>query len=195
MHERQVIMLALKLITPPATEPVTLAEAKAHLRVDFNDDDEYISSLITAARKYCENFQNRSFITQTWELALDSFPGTLFKLPKPPLQSITSIKYYDTDNKESTFEASNYFVDTYADRVSLNYCVGWPSITLRPINGVIIRFVAGYTSVPEEVIHAIKILVTEWYENRMPIGDNMTVSDKSYRVVHNLLWFERVVPC
>lgn len=186
--------MALKLITPPATEPMTVSEAKTHLRVDFTDDDTYITSLVTAARKYCENFQNRSFITQTWELALDSFPESPFQLPNPPLQSVTSIKYFDTDNVEATFEATNYYVDTYSDRVSLNYSVSWPNITLRPINGVVIRFVTGYTTIPAEVIHAIKILVAEWYENRTPIGDNMTVSDKSYRVVHNLLWFDRVVP-
>jgi len=67
--------MAVKLITPPAAEPMTVLEAKAHLRVDFPDDDDYIAALITAARDYAEGFTRRAFLTQSWLLALDHFPG------------------------------------------------------------------------------------------------------------------------
>jgi uncharacterized phiE125 gp8 family phage protein len=67
--------MALKLTTPAAVEPVSLVEAKAHLRVDFSDDDIYILALIKAARGYCEGFSRRAFFTQSWLLALDHFPG------------------------------------------------------------------------------------------------------------------------
>ena len=67
--------MAVKLITPPALEPISLQEAKAHLRVDFGDDDDYISALITAARDFAEGFTRRAFLTQSWLLALDHFPG------------------------------------------------------------------------------------------------------------------------
>lgn len=192
--------MALKLITPPALEPITLSEAKTHLKIDFSDDDSYITALITAARHYCEKFQNRAYITQTWEAAMDRFPNSPFKLPMPLLQSVTSIKYYGTDDTEYTFASSNYFVDTHSQpgRVSLNYLVSWPTTTLRPINGVIIRFVAGHgdnaSDVPSEVIHAIKMLVAEWYERRISVGDDMPISQRVHSAVSALLWFERVVP-
>jgi uncharacterized phiE125 gp8 family phage protein len=192
--------MATKLITAPILEPLTLTQAKEHLRVDYTDDDTYITALITVARRYCENYQNRAYITQTWEVTFDSFPQTPFDVPKPPLQSITSIKYYDTTDTENTYSSSNYYVDTYSQRgrVSLNHSITWPGTTLRPINGVIVRFIAGYgalaTDVPNEVIHAMKILIAEWYENRTPIGDNMPISERSYKVIHTLLYFDRVVP-
>lgn len=188
--------MALKLITPPATEPLTLDEAKTHLKIDYTDDDTYISSLITAARTYCEKFQNRAYITQTWELALDSFPKSLFQLPLPPLQSVASIKYYGTDNTEYTFDSANYYVDTFSQpgRVCLNYSVSWPSTALRPINSVIIQFVVGGDTVADEVLHAIKMLVADWYERRTPLGDDMPVSQRVNSAVSALLWLERVVP-
>ena len=75
--------------TAPTTEPVTISEAKAHLRVDENvaEEDELIAAYIAAAREYCEGFQNRAYITQTWELWLDSFPDKDYiEIPLPPLQ-------------------------------------------------------------------------------------------------------------
>lgn len=67
--------MAIKIINPPIVEPITLEEAKQHLRVDGNDDDLLIQSLIKQAREWCENFQNRKYITQTLEFVLDTFPN------------------------------------------------------------------------------------------------------------------------
>lgn len=65
------------LVTPPSTEPVTLAEAKLHLRIEtaMTDDDTYISALITAARQSAETITRRAFIIQVWRLVLDAFPA------------------------------------------------------------------------------------------------------------------------
>ncbi|MGB9845891.1 MAG: head-tail connector protein [Desulfotomaculales bacterium] len=137
----------LVLITPPATEPVSLAEAKQHLRVDITDDDNLITALITAAREYCEGFQNRAYITQTWQLWLDAWPeGSEIRIPRPPLQSVSDIKYYGTDDTEYIFDAANYFVDAKSEpgRVVLKYGKSWPTIMLRPTNGICVTFIAGY---------------------------------------------------
>ena len=142
--------IALKLITPPALEPISLAEAKAHMRLnDTTAEDALITALITAAREYCEGFQNRAYLEQTFELWLDDWPyRDCIAIPRPPLQSVTSIKYYGTDNAEYTMTAADYFVDTKNEpgRVSLAYSKTWPTTTLRPANGALVTFTAGYAS-------------------------------------------------
>jgi uncharacterized phiE125 gp8 family phage protein len=164
--------MGLKLVTPPAAEPLTLAEAKAHLRVDSASEDDLITGLIKAAREWCEEYQNRAYITQTWDLCLDAFPESPSYLPKPPLQSIASFKYYDKEGTEHVFDAADYVVDTagFKGRISLAYGKSWPSVTLQPMNGVVIQFVAGYgdavTDVPERIRSAIKLLIGHLYENR-----------------------------
>jgi len=191
--------MALKLITPPATEPVSLAEVKTHLRVDITDDDDLITALVVAAREYCEAFQNRAYITQTWELTLDEFPETPLVIPKPPLQSVSSVKYIDYEGTETVFDAANYIVDTSSEpgRLTLAYGVTWPTVTLQRLNGVKITFTAGYgdsaSDVPQTVKQAILLLVGHWYENREAslVG---SVSREIEFAVHALLWPERVVP-
>lgn len=162
--------MSLKLITPAAVEPITLTEAKAHLKVDHTDDDILITSLIVAAREHAEGFQNRALVTQTWELVLDAWPrGDSIDMPLPPLQSVTSIKYKDTEGVESTWAATNYIVDidSFKGRVALAYGISWPSESLYPVGAIRIRFVAGYglaVSVPEMTKAALKFGVQLNYD-------------------------------
>ncbi len=162
----------LKLITEPTTEPVTLAEAKSHLRVVTSADDADITRYITAAREQVELITRRALVTQTWELVLQAFPATdTIKLPKAPLQSVTSIKYTLLDGTVNTFDASNYLVDTVSQpgRIRLRYDKAWPGDELQEINGVVIRFVAGYglaAAVPMWAKQAILLYVGDFYENR-----------------------------
>ncbi len=164
--------MGLVLVTAPGVEPVSLAEAKSHLRVDTTDDDALITALITAAREQVENDTRRALVTQTWDYVLDAFPsGSEIVLPLPPLQSVTSITYRDKDGNSSTFDASNYVVDTAGmfGRVVLKSGVTWPSVTLYPAGAVTVRFVAGYGdagAVPQSLKQAILLLVGHLYENR-----------------------------
>ncbi|KKM90426.1 hypothetical protein LCGC14_1238730 [marine sediment metagenome] len=175
-----------------ATQELTYVGTKQYLRVlavvataacDFaativedavtGSEDTLLTNLIKAARFYCEDFQKRAYITQTWELWLDRFPRVDFiEIPLPMLQSITSVKYFDVDDTEAPFSSGSYFVDTKSEpgRVALNFGEQWPTTTLRPANGVVVRFVAGYgdaaSNVPESIRQAILLTLGNWYENR-----------------------------
>lgn len=157
-------------------------------------EDTLLTRLITAARKYCENFQNRAYITQTWYLWLDKWPEYL-EIPSPPLISVTSIKYYDTANTEATVTASDYYVDTNSEpgEIHLAYGKSWPSATLREKNGICVEFICGYgaasTSVPATVIQAILLLLSHWYENREALSEKPLFSIPM--AVDSLLWMDR----
>ncbi|MEW5921571.1 MAG: head-tail connector protein [Bacillota bacterium] len=191
--------MALSLVTAPAVEPVDLASAKTHLRVDGTDEDVLITALITAAREYCEGFQNRACITQTWDLWLDSFPSEDYiRIPLPPLQSVASVKYYGTDNAEYTMAAADYFVDNKSEpgRLVLAYGKSWPSTTLRPVNGIVVRFTAGHgdaTNVPQAIKQAMLLLIGHWYANREAVLTG-SISKEIEFAVKSLLWMCRVMP-
>lgn len=152
--------MAIKIITPPAAEPITLEEAKQHLRVDGNEDDLLISSLIKLAREWCENYQNRKYITQTLELVLDEFPSTNYIEFKncSPIQNVESVKYYDNLGHEYIFDLTNYIVDTdsFVNRIILGYCKLWPTIQLQSANAIRIRFTAGYGDTADKIQETIK---------------------------------------
>jgi len=173
--------MGLSLITPPVGEPITTAEAKEHLIVTETDDDSYIAALISAATLKLENDTSRRFLTQTWDYYMDEFPDSdELILPYPPLQSITSIKYLDTNGVEQTFAAADYIVDTYSEegRIALDEGESWPS-TQPVINAVYTRMVVGYglaASVPEALKHALKLYLSLLYENREPIVMGTIVS-------------------
>jgi uncharacterized phiE125 gp8 family phage protein len=191
--------MSLKIYTEPIEEPILLDEiTKRHLRVDHSEDDTLIGSYITAARKHCENFLGRALITQTWDLFMDSFPSESFiKVPLPPLQSVTTLKYKDTAGTLQTWAATNYVVDTHSEpgRISLAYGISWPS-TYAEIDAVQIQFVCGYglsANVPLHIKQAILLKLTGLYENR---GDTERsfVTDTLEQAIESLLWADRIVP-
>lgn len=164
--------LARAITSEPSVEPVTLNEARDFMRVDYDDDDALIKELIKAARRHAENVTERAFINQTWTLGLDCFWGSsVLYLPRPPLSSVTSITYVDTDGNSQTVAASTYSVDTTHEpgRVWLAYGQTWPTPRAER-NAVTVTYVAGYgaaaSSVPETARIAIKMMVSDMYENR-----------------------------
>lgn len=164
---------SLTVVTPPAVTPVTLAEAKAQLRVTVATEDTLITRLINVATDYVERDTGRALITQVWKLSLTRFPlGRVIGIPKPPLQSVASVKYTPDGGTLTTFAASNYLVDTDAEpgAVVLNVNKTWPSDTLQAANGVEIEFTAGYgaaeTDVDEAARHAELMMLSHLYEHR-----------------------------
>jgi len=157
--------------TPPSEEPVTVDEVKKYARVAHAVEDSIIAQWIKAARLLAENYQHRSYVTQTYRLVYDSFPPECIDFPRPPLVSVESVKFFDEDDVESTFASSNYFVDLISEvgRLALNQDVDYPTVDLRPINAVIIDFTTGYgdaADVPDDVKNAIFLYCTHMYENR-----------------------------
>lgn len=162
--------MRLKLKTAPAVEPITLNEAKNHLRVDTANDDTLITALITTARQLAERETKRAFITQTWEMYLDSATAEI-EIPKSPLQSITSIKVISEAGVSSEVSNTWYVVDVSENlpgRVKLKSGYTWPSH--RNFASFIIEFKAGYgdaaTNIPEPLRQAILQLIGFLYDNR-----------------------------
>ena len=162
--------MALTLVTAPAREPVTLQQAKDHLRVDGTDNDSTVDALITVAREHVEKFTNRVLITQTWDLVLDAFPKQIC-LPMPPAQSVTTIKYIDTAGVQQTLAITEYKVDVASNpaRIVEAYGKTWP-LTRDEINAVEVRFITGYGAnaedVPGPIISAMLLVIGHLYENR-----------------------------
>lgn len=162
--------MRLKLKTAPTIEPITLKEAKEHLRVDLDDDDFLITALIETARLLIEKRTGRALITQTWQLILDEDTEEI-ELPYPPLQSVSSVKYIKDDGTEATASSSLYDVDTSQNspgRIKLKNGCSWP--THRDFASFIIEYVVGYgdaaDDVPETLKQAILQTVAHLYENR-----------------------------
>lgn len=158
--------MSLRLITPAATYPVTRAEAKLQCKVDGSDEDSLIDTYISVATAHVESVTGRAIISQTWEQVLDDFSDAMM-LPKGPVQSVTSVKYFDTDSVEQTLSALDYTLDNVSDPawVVKNEDATWPDVA-DGVNNVTIRFVAGYSTVPPELKAAILLCVAYFYDNR-----------------------------
>lgn len=169
--------MALSLVDAPEDEPITLEEAKLHLRLEIEDDDALVDGLIAAARERAEAVTGRQLLQATWELRLDRFPCEYeIRIPKPPLISVTSLKYVDTNGTLQTWDPVNYQVDAPAGpfaepgRLQPVFGASWPSARTDTLNAVIVRFVAGYgdggSSVPMAIRQAMKLMLSAWYERR-----------------------------
>ena len=163
----------LEKVTNAATTPVTLAEAKRHLRVTTDDDDQLVRDYLRAATEYCEDQVPgaRSFSQCTWDWKIHAFPDDIFEIPRPPLQSVTHIKYYATASSTglTTLSSTAYIVNTPTSApgsVELHPNDGaWPTVADRA-DAIHIRFVSGYSNVPEQAKQAIKMIVGHYYNNR-----------------------------
>lgn len=187
--------MAIKIITGPATEPLSVQEAADYLRINDNTDP-ILPGLIRSAREYCEDYQGKKFITQTLELILDRFPCEReieFKNCSP-IQSVSSVKYYDTTGTEHVLDSSSYIVDidSFVNRIALKYGKQWPTMQLQPINAVRIQFIAGYgtaSNVPENVKQAMVLHMKILYDDYKP-----DEREKLEKARDALLGLRRVIP-
>lgn len=167
----------LSVVTAAASDPVTTADAKTHLAIDDTFYDTFIGSLISAATEYVENMTNRQFMSATFDLKVDQFPGGRRRLfiPKGQLTSVTSVTYTDTNGDSQTFAAADYSVITDQEPAFIEpvFDKVWPAARLQA-ESVVVRFTAGYASasdVPEGIKQAILLTVGHWFANREAVSN------------------------
>jgi uncharacterized phiE125 gp8 family phage protein len=160
-----------KIVTSPSVTPISLAEAKKQAKVYHDLDDDEITRMISSSTSIVEQYLQRKLITQTWKMYLDSWPSEI-ELLFGDLQSVTHVKYTDSDESQSTFDSAKYLVDTdnVPGRIVLKTNETWPTDTLSPKNPIEIQFVTGYgdtsASVPADIRNAILWLTSYLYNYR-----------------------------
>lgn len=164
-------MIKYAVTTAPTAEPISLADAKVHLRTvtgDTSEDSAVITPLIQAAREYCENITGRALASQTVKAYPEKWGR--WRLPRPPLISVTSIKYYDEDGTESTLAATDYQVDAVDGQIDI---LTEPNVTLRDLNPIVVEYACGYTTgnaLPAAMRQAMLLLIGHWYMNRETVA-------------------------
>jgi len=170
--------MAIDIVTSATNEPITLAEAKNFLRVDHDDDDNLISSLITASRQMCEEYTRRVLVTTTIDEYFDKFPknswnnlSNLIYLSRGPVASITSVKYVDEIGSEVTLSSDQYITDLISEPARIQSVAGWFAAA-GVVNQVIVRYVVGsdVSVIPRPLIQGMLLVVSDLYDQR---GDSV----------------------
>lgn len=158
--------MIFKLITPPAALAVSLADAKANLRVDGIDLDALITAWLEGITAHAENYTERALITQAWRVTQDGFTDDI-ELPRPPTISVTSVTYYDTANVLQTLAASQYVLDEVNGKLLPASGVTWPDTYAR-FDAVTVNYSAGYgptdATVPKSIRLYILAKLTEQFD-------------------------------
>lgn len=175
----------VKAIGSVATEPVSLATARLHLRLDTSGsppthpDDALVEALISVAREAVESFTELTVAVNTFQMKLDYFENLAINLGTFPVNSITSIVYVDTNGANQTLSVNDYVLDTFSKpaQIVLAYDKSWPAVRNQP-NAVTVTFQAGFTGntspvtnvIPKALRQAMLLTITDLYENRGAIG-------------------------
>lgn len=186
-------MIAIRRTVAPTVQPITSAEVKTAGRITVTSHDAYLDDLIKKAVDWVENHLDRALITQTWEYVIDRFCDEII-LPRPNLQSVSSVRYYDTNGDQQTASSSLYQVDTkrVPGRIAIAPGSSWPAVGSGYIEPVIITFVAGYgaaaANVPEMIKKALVTLVNFWYDDE----EGNTVPDGIKRALDSYVIYDVV---
>lgn len=194
-------MFGVTVVTSPTVEPVSLDEARHQCRIaaGIGHFDAELTALIVAARRYCETATQRAFCTQTLRLTRDAFPGAKecyqFRLPRPPLQTVTNIQYTDANGVTQTVSSSSYVVDASPEvgRIALAYGYDWPTDAIQQIAAVKVNYVAGYgaaAAVPATVKQAMLLLIAHWFANKEAAitGTIQTATEFAVSILLNSEW-------
>jgi len=189
---------AVSVATKAALPPVTSAEMKSHLRVDFADDDTDVAAAVLAATAFIERQTGVALVTQTWRYGLDSFTGkthnqsrsgasrlfgyvyqygtcdNIIELPGWPIQSVTSVNYYDGDGTAQTVDANEYRVDLNREPVRIFHDTNWPTSESRS-GAVWVDYVVGVAvaDVAPDLLAGVKLMAAHLFENREAVGEKM----------------------
>lgn len=178
--------MATKLITPPAAEPVTLADLKLHLRIDGTAEDVQLGTLLVAARATVERLTRRLMITQSWRVTLDRVPETgVILLPIAPVQTVTALRVVAANGTTTVWPGAEMVLDLVGEpaRIAFKGALPAPGV---PMAGIEIDVVAGYgaapANVPPALAQAVKLLAAHWYERRGDAPDAELPADVSVLV-------------
>lgn len=167
---------SIKRTTDSSSELVSVAQAKEHLRVTHSDDDTYIETLITACRQSLEISTHRALgSSQTYQIGYKRFPTTYHRLviPNPPIVSVSSLKYYDTNNTLQTVSSSDYTFENNGSGVAylaMNDAYSYPTLSSERVDTVILTCVCGYTALPKPLHQAMLLLIAHYYDTREPVA-------------------------
>ncbi len=200
------------LMTAPAIEPLTLAEAKEHLKIDHADEDNYITGLISAARRFSEGYTRLALIEQTYKWTLDRWPGyggandeshplfsgyqknRFIEVPIGPMLSVSSITTFDDADVGTVWNAENYYVSAPQNRIYRRTGVTWP-IPGRAGGGIEILYKAGFGSlasdIPQSLRQVLLQLVAHLYSNREPLTETAALN-VPFTIREHLNLFRRV---
>lgn len=184
--------MTLKLIQAASAEPLTVVEAKQHLRVEHSVDDALIGSLITVARQRCEHETRRALVNQVWERVLDGFPQVELLLGRPPVRQVLSLTYVDAAGATQTMAPTAYVLDSDAEEgwVLPAADTEWPE-TADTVNAVRVRFEAGYgdtgAAVPTALRQWMLLQVGALYAFRESIAAGAAIHELPGRFVDALL--------
>ena len=172
---------SLKVTTAAVNPLFTTAQAKEHLKIDVTDDDTIIDNLILAATQSCEIFTNQYFIDTVVTQYSDTWDD-FYTLYKSPVDSITHVKYYDSNDTQQTLASSNYILGHYSQPARIGVAVGGtlPNLSDR-INAVEVKYTVGYgtasSDVPEGIRQAVLLTLSNWYENRQSVITGRTATE------------------
>tara|TARA_R110002074_G_C12426503_1_gene656426 strand:- start:621 stop:1184 length:564 start_codon:yes stop_codon:yes gene_type:complete len=185
--------MTLMLMSGAASEPVTLDEARAHLRLDTENEDMLLGAFLTAARVTLEAQTRRAFVTQSWRLILDAWPEPAVTLPLAPVSAITSVTMND-EGAPRVVSPALYDIALEGDAPRLAAKGGWPAPSRR-VGGIHIDFTAGYgeaSAVPAPLRQAILLLAAHWFEHREPVSLGDTAGELPLSVSALIAPYRRV---
>jgi uncharacterized phiE125 gp8 family phage protein len=183
------------LVTGPALSVIDVVEAKQHLRITDNQNDVAVAQFIAAATEEAEQYMGRGLLTQSWKLQLDWFPNEIPLPMAAPLQSITSVKYYDENGTQQTLATTYYGTDIVSrpGKVVLKPDQSWPGVQSDRRNGrVEIIYVVGFTDaslVPERIKQGIRQYVAYLDLDR----DGLEIQAAQARQAAERCWSDRIV--
>lgn len=189
--------LTYKVTAENAVKPVTLAEAKLHLKMDDIDaDDTLIDGLIAAATEHAQNYTNRMFLSSEIKQVYNRFPasGEVLRLAVTPVISVASVVYKDEDGNNQTWSSDDYVLDLYSEPCEISEAknVSFPN-TIEERNAVTITYTSGYGTTADDVPNAIKqaiyLLLSHFYNYRSDtVSEKRTAAERllgMYRVHRN----------
>jgi uncharacterized phiE125 gp8 family phage protein len=163
------------------TEPVTLDQARQHLRLDtfgepaIHEDDDLVEILITAARQWCEQYTQQALGEYEVTAVADEFPIGRIYLPFGPVLSVDSVYYYNTSGNAVLWAESNWDFDEFDDSIVLTYGNSYPNVQSGRNNAITITYTAGYNTenpMPKPIYQAMLLLIGHLYENRSSVDLN-----------------------